>query len=689
MAGDLGWAQGRLGIFGEGTKAANATNDTRIVQASEADNEDPLGDFYDQLNTCVVVLSIVLFVQLFGIWWWRTSINAKYYERQASRPQGGYMVSFSTEAINKASDEGCDEAASASRESSIAPASAPAMEARVPPHDLSCSQRSLISTSAALSSEPNDAEPGLHIQFLAHLAQDSAEHRARRIAWISFYVHDNDHQKALDLGWDGKPFRVPNSDHQKTLDFGWDGKPFHMPPPSPPPSPGPPGSLKRMPSSAQLRRQSTVNGLVRRGASFDNLLNASVGVYDADRPREFIPLPASLCFPNLFTFAFGLLLTGVLETSIAVLSSIELRESRSSGRWQAVLVLVFIVCYTLLFLLKIVHLYVRHRSEVWQAEEPLAREAAYALEDPLMKFLQLKVGARITTKTGLVDRSRGEFSPPDKEVEEPARTERMLASPFRIFPSVSADALDQLGLYLGRATGDGILGITYDWVAQMVQLIIVALTALNLEEGSGAAHTQVVAITILQLGLGIWTIFFGLSVDRIEGLTTASQFILEGTATWLLLAGGMENQAFILLITSVLLPVVVLLYDTLIVTIIGALLSKEKISCKTCLESAWAIGLAAFGVVYAFLGIDPPGTITSVLENVDAVYAEEQEGVQAIEKHAKAQLTGSSLSPRLIKLSQRSSTKVEPLSKAQEGAPAAALRLGRMRGRLGLRRGNR
>merc|ERR1711988_350673 len=40
---------------------------------------------------------------------------------------------------------------------------------------------------------------------------EPAEDRMRRHEWIRYYVRENDLQKAFDLGWDGKPFRVTSS----------------------------------------------------------------------------------------------------------------------------------------------------------------------------------------------------------------------------------------------------------------------------------------------------------------------------------------------------------------------------------------------------------------------------------------------------------------------------------------------
>lgn len=53
--------------------------------------------------------------------------------------------------------------------------------------------------------EPTD-EPQIDPELDAEFAEPP-EDRARRVQWIKFYVKEGDEQKALDLGWDGRPFK--------------------------------------------------------------------------------------------------------------------------------------------------------------------------------------------------------------------------------------------------------------------------------------------------------------------------------------------------------------------------------------------------------------------------------------------------------------------------------------------------
>jgi hypothetical protein len=58
-------------------------------------------------------------------------------------------------------------------------------------------------TAPAVETEDPVIDTDLDKEFV-----EPKEDRERRLEWIRFYVRENDLQKAFDLGWDGKPFRV-------------------------------------------------------------------------------------------------------------------------------------------------------------------------------------------------------------------------------------------------------------------------------------------------------------------------------------------------------------------------------------------------------------------------------------------------------------------------------------------------
>lgn len=54
------------------------------------------------------------------------------------------------------------------------------------------------------------AQPSIDSELDADF-KEPAQDRERRLEWIRFYVRENNLQKAFDLGWDGKPFKIASS----------------------------------------------------------------------------------------------------------------------------------------------------------------------------------------------------------------------------------------------------------------------------------------------------------------------------------------------------------------------------------------------------------------------------------------------------------------------------------------------
>ena len=74
-----------------------------------------------------------------------------------------------------------------------------------------------------------------------------------------------------------------------------------------------------------------------------------------------------------------------------------------------------------------------HRKETWEdAEEP---KATYDVEDPLYRAIS-SIRIRIFPpgrRFNIMDRPRGGFNRPKADVEEPARTERLLRRPLLLY----------------------------------------------------------------------------------------------------------------------------------------------------------------------------------------------------------------------------------------------------------------
>ena len=101
----------------------------------------------------------------------------------------------------------------------------------------------------------------------------------------------------------------------------------------------------------------------------------------------------------------------------------------------------------------------------------------------------------------LLDRPRGEFMRPWDQVEEPARTERLLRDSFIFYRTNTADAIDSLKLvWMSRASGFGLRGLTYDLIATCGTLLIATMNGFGpyLVIGSKAATAQLITVLSIQ-----------------------------------------------------------------------------------------------------------------------------------------------------------------------------------------------
>jgi hypothetical protein len=152
----------------------------------------------------------------------------------------------------------------------------------------------------------------------------------------------------------------------------------------------------------------------------------------------------------------------------------------------------------------------------------------------------------------LLDRARGEFMRPWDQLDEPARTERLLANPFVFFKPNVADSIDSMKLVmLNRASGYSFRGVTYDFLAISIQLVIAGLNGIgpSLAKGSDGASNQLATVCSVQWATAAWIICVQPSLDRVDALVMSIQFSLEGLVTFVLLTqtdGSQASLAFVL-----------------------------------------------------------------------------------------------------------------------------------------------
>jgi len=90
----------------------------------------------------------------------------------------------------------------------------PAVDGEVEPSPpTSCTKAPAAASAQSAPTQPAapvPAQPSIDSDLDAEFVEP-AKDRERRLEWIRFYVRENNLQKAFDLGWDGKPFRMTSA----------------------------------------------------------------------------------------------------------------------------------------------------------------------------------------------------------------------------------------------------------------------------------------------------------------------------------------------------------------------------------------------------------------------------------------------------------------------------------------------
>lgn len=321
----------------------------------------------------------------------------------------------------------------------------------------------------------------------------------------------------------------------------------------------------------------------------DAFLKVSKGKQPAK--RKFIPLPSFLVFPNLLNLVISVFITGLVEKSVALLTDQTADCTLLECKWPALLVLGACGLYMAVGFATTWHFYKRFLDDTWELMVP---EELDAVDDPLysliskcrLRFCPMDRKSGDLRRFTLIDRVRGEFAAPEEDTEEPARTERLLKHPLRLFHAHAGDHIDAHGLlWLNRSSGSyGALGVFYEWILLSVQLCIATLAALGpiIEPGSPEAHQQMIATMILQYCTALYMLGCRPSSDRIDNGLVTTQFWLEGTQTLLLFLQDsipfeyhdeLQMGGFYLALAAMFLPIFEKGYDFVIVQ--GA-----KLCCK-------------------------------------------------------------------------------------------------------------
>ena len=206
------------------------------------------------------------------------------------------------------------------------------------------------------------------------------------------------------------------------------------------------------------------------------------------------------------------------------------------------------------------------------------------VQDPLYRLLS-KIRVRLYRAgrpNNIMDRGRGEFVKPECELDEPARTHRLLLQmqrPWRILYANASDSIDSMSLvWMSRASCSyGAAGVFYELNTMTVQVAVALISGAGagIAEGSAAANLQMTLVLFLQFGAFFYIYLGGPSVDRWDNMMMAISFLFEGLGTLFLFVQGMlgedgaasaQEAAFFVALASMLLPIVELVHPAPVLT---------------------------------------------------------------------------------------------------------------------------
>jgi len=342
-----------------------------------------------------------------------------------------------------------------------------------------------------------------------------------------------------------------------------------------------------------------------------------------ERPPVFRPLPASFVFPSIEFMFFGIFSLGLTKTAVAALCSQDCRSmvflhdmlpvSRCTATASAVLVVVGV--FTSLSFALLVRFHCRFSIHLWsKAEAPDLGD----VQDPLMRLVsRCRSSCRLSV---LIDRTTGSFEKCEEDVSEPERTERLLKSPLKLLHSNAADAFDALSLFwLARSSSGGCLLTFYDFASFFCMLCLGV--AYGMEEWAGTYGRQVeqsIAVISIQFGLCLYILLIRPSVDRLEGTISGIQLAVEGSATLALLLAlvfpelqaSLLETAFLLALAAVGIPMLTIIYDSILCPVINAITSVR--SCSDLRTAVINFLYTIPGIVMNLMGYDSADLVDTV-----------------------------------------------------------------------------
>ena len=196
----------------------------------------------------------------------------------------------------------------------------------------------------------------------------------------------------------------------------------------------------------------------------------------------------------------------------------------------------------------------------------------------------------------LCDRKSGAYGGlPKEEIEEPARTERLLASPFALRRACATDAWQaREGFMMFRVHGAGRASRFFRLALLLVNMLFGTLSGLRplIRPRSSAAYAQSGVVLCLQIGMSFVCCTWLPDADRLISRFMGTKFLLEGTSTAVLLLtavstasaplGSHPDLAFRLALSAMAVPVVQLAEQRCLTPIYGVLYSRSCNAAALC-----------------------------------------------------------------------------------------------------------
>lgn len=369
----------------------------------------------------------------------------------------------------------------------------------------------------------------------------------------------------------------------------------------------------------------------------------------------FIAFPGIFVFPSILTLGVVFFATGFVGTSLEIVFECNAifpddAASRYPCMAPGITVLTLIGIFMLVNFTILMHFHMNFRKAAWA---PIVMpDHPDGIEDPLFRLVS-RIRYKFCGKCRdpqrvLLERERGEFVRRADKVEEPTRTERLLANPYIIYRDCASDQLDALKLcFMNRASGASFLGVTYDFVVIVAQWMVALANGFgpSLKLGSPEAFAQMIVVITIQWGTASYIALLQPSVDRVDAIVMSVQFFCEGGMTLSLIMGsiegydedfkaGFQQTAFILSMVAMAAPIAEKFYDAVIVQV-SKMMRKEDFSWANCVFAMLALVVLIPGIIAAALGVemetgDIEGVVDEATGAAEDIGDDVQEGLGAL-----------------------------------------------------------